>query len=196
MVHTTGTTPILYTLPVISIPNPSGRPRFISESFEIALELEKLYTEPSLFPPGSHGLQLMFKDFNFHRVNGCFGLLFVPLIVGNLRPASVPYFLRTRQVQFGNLAELCPVGSEKREEEFKKLKDNLDTIDGMLRRNPGGGKWFMGDQISLADLGLGSEFIFVKQMGLKEDWERISQWNGGRWKALVDNLVPYMAADI
>ena len=184
-----------WTVPVLSFPHPSGKPTFISESFAIALELDKLYPSPCIFPPGTHALQTMFA----HSIATGFHKKLLPLLIPRLadhcfRPANRPYWLKTRTAMFGDLDAWCPEGSEKRELAWAEAKKTLDLVDMAMRHNPNtvDGEFVMGSQLTMADIGIVVQLIWLEKAGAPGDWERVCEWHDGRWKRLFDRFVPYM----
>jgi len=195
-----------YQVPVIVDPTPStsgSSPTIIRDSTTIAQYLERTYPDPArlIFPGGSHALQALFVG-HLDRIMYFSSLphIVVPLIPQYIDEASWPYFHRTREAFFGKpLTELRPKG-DALVEAWGKVKADFDVIDAALANNDvarggRGGDFFMGNQISYADIVLVGLFRYLRDIPTPEDgnsWNTIRAWHDGRWERLWKGLEDFM----
>lgn len=177
-----------------SASDPNGKPTYVADSFKIALYLDNKYPSPSyprLFPPGTKALHSLFTE-KFSSLIIPLAPTMLPLVgrPGFLDDRGEEYYRRTRQARFGKpFEQLAEEGRQKwgdvREkwEEFGKLLD--------LNKGPGEqGPFVMGNQISYADLVLVAAFCWIKRAegGDMKLWQDMSQWQGGRWGNLWNEV--------
>ncbi|EJF61350.1 hypothetical protein DICSQDRAFT_23203, partial [Dichomitus squalens LYAD-421 SS1] len=115
--------------------------------------------------------------------------IIVPPLYRILRPASQPYFRRTREERLGKFEELAPPGSTKRTEKWEETRQGLHRIATWLGAAPDSSGeeklFFMGSKVGItfADIRLASFFIWFKTcLGEdSEEWKNMIAWDGGRW---------------
>ncbi|KAF7761035.1 hypothetical protein Agabi119p4_10444 [Agaricus bisporus var. burnettii] len=182
----------VYTCPSI-VDHSNNTP--VTESFEIALYLDKTYPDtPKVIPPGTEALQASFHE----RLNGVMGPLFpflLPLIPTVLHPGSSEHFSQSREKAFGKpLADMEPKGEE-RVKAWKQVQAAFDTLHGWLNKSPG--PYFMGESATFADFVLGG-LLFTLELAFGEnsqEWKDIMTWNNGEWAAYKKSLEQYAATD-
>ncbi len=102
-----------------------------------------------------------------------------------LNPRSEAYFRPRREAFFGcKMEELSPAGSQKRADDWKKVRDGLDQVAGVLEKS--GGVYLLGDVFSRADIVLIAFLLCIEVHSDKEEWEAIANANGGRWGRLME----------
>jgi glutathione S-transferase len=170
--------------------DPNGEPKYIADSFKIALYLDESYPNPNypaLFPSGTRAIQRVFAE----RVS----LLILPMaptmlpLVGQpgfLDDRGEEYYRRTRQARFGkSLEQLAEDGRQT----WGRVQESWESFGSILEPSATG-PFVMDDQISYADLVLVAVFCWVKRADGQDGklWQEIKQWQGGRWEALWDGV--------
>ncbi|KDQ55552.1 hypothetical protein JAAARDRAFT_158904 [Jaapia argillacea MUCL 33604] len=183
----------LYTLPIIHDPNTNA---VISDSLPIAEYLDETYPDtPTLVPKGTRAL---IAGFNFGFMSAVvldwLYPFMIPALVGVMNPASADYFRSTREMVFGRrLCEISPVGSELREEQWRKVREGFRLMNSWFEPNGVvGGEYVMGDK-TFADLVLVGWLILVKivQGEDSREWKDVKSWDGGRWGRLIEAYKKY-----
>lgn len=179
-----------YTLPVIY---DSTTNKFISDSFLISEYLEETYPDtPRLFPNpvissqtlSTKAATVLFEKY-LKNVGAPLLLILLPACNAALNPRSEAYFRRTREARFGcKMEEISPAGSQKRADDWTKVRAGLDLIAGILEQN--GGDYFFGDVFSRADLVAIAALLWIQTHASNEEWEAIANANGGRWGRLME----------
>lgn len=144
------------------------------DSANIAPELEKLKSEPSLH------LDSPLLDKTYDLVRQIFTPLRAVLIPRVprvlLNPVSAEYFERTRKKAFGmSLAEVEQ--SQGAKDAWANAEDGLKELGDLLRQS-GDGPFVMGQTPSYADLVIVSMFRFVERLG-GDDFEKLMSFDRG-----------------
>ncbi|KAJ3560830.1 hypothetical protein NP233_g10577 [Leucocoprinus birnbaumii] len=180
-----------YTCPAI-VDDSTGTA--IPDSFEIALYLDKQYPNtPRAIPEGMEGLQKAFEEQFMDLLQPTIWVLIVSKVPAFLNPSSAKYFYDTRSAFLGKPLEQLAVDPEERKQLWAKIKGSFDKLDGYYAKTDSAGPFFMGQTVSFADFTVAGMLRAVKIcLGSdSEEWKAIEEWNGGRWKALIDSLEPY-----
>ena len=194
-----------HTLPLIQ---DSGK--FIGDTFEIALHLDKAYPDgPSLFRPHTTGLIAV--------LNAHVDTLFTPYAAlcskMPFRDVEAAQDVFVRRHGLKSRDDLV-LSSEQREVMFVKFEAMLGelaksyhhtggTTDHILQ--PGGtakaqsqrpgrdevGPWLDGDSPVYADFIVGAWLKMMETCMPPEDWQRVASWQGGLWGRVVDALAKW-----
>lgn len=153
----------LYTLPVIHDPATGAT---VSDSFKIAIYLDKTYPSPSVtfVPAGTVALQAAFQDMLAEKI----AANLLPLIILNTRDAmsdkSREWWLRTREEKFGKpVEELLPAGE--RPLVWKKALDGFKQVGQWLDANEGRGPFVMGEILSWGDVVIATRLLMLRALG-------------------------------
>ncbi|KAH7337663.1 hypothetical protein B0J17DRAFT_599198 [Rhizoctonia solani] len=173
-----------YTLPVIADPStdPNGKPTYVSDSFKIALYLDEKYPAPeypSIFSPGTHGLQNLLMTEYFPTLVSAVVPLCAPNLLRILDSRSIDYIKRTRGASFIP----NPLSEEAKLQSLKKAQQAFENLMHSLDLNDGSGPFVLGTQVSFIDFSMGGLLHFVQKSG-KEDsavFEAILSWSEGKW---------------
>ncbi|KAF9033452.1 hypothetical protein BDZ89DRAFT_1230938 [Hymenopellis radicata] len=173
-------TPI-YTLPVIV--DPTGHtPQIFSNPNTIAEYLETTYPARPVFPEGSRAMQTMFV----HYIQEVFVRPLLPILVP-LSHQNIPSH-SGRPLRDGVDVNL--------EGAWREVKEQFDFLARVLDKNAGDGAGdgvvVMGAEVSYADFAVCAVLVWMERMVPREGWERVSEWNGGRWARLKGRCEPYM----
>jgi len=173
-----------YTCPAICDPT-GGSPKFISDSLKIADYLDEKYPETApLFPNGTRGLQMVYVD-NVKEMMAPLVDFTISESYKQLNPASQPYFRTTREARFGKkMEEICPAGPE-REAVYAAAQTKFSKLASIMADHGAKGPFILGNQVSFADIYIGSMLIWFKIVSEKEVWARLSKWDDGRWDKLL-----------
>ncbi|THV04197.1 hypothetical protein K435DRAFT_962024 [Dendrothele bispora CBS 962.96] len=181
----------LYTIPAIVDPNTGVA---LAESFQIAQYLDKTYPDgPTLVPAGTKALQNAFISAFSSNISPILQFSLLGIYEDILSPRSQPYFHETRPgFVLGGLTieEAYPKG-ENAKEEWKKLEAGFGNIAKWMNEEE---KFVMGDVISFADFAVAGSLQAARKIWDKDDnqkWKDISNWDGGRWLKLLENLEKY-----
>ncbi|CAE6473020.1 unnamed protein product [Rhizoctonia solani] len=180
-----------YTLPVIADPStdPNGKPTYVSDSFKIALYLDEKYPAPkypSIFSPGTHGLQNLLLTEYFPVLVSAIIPLCAPNLLRILDSRSIDYIRRTRGANF--IPD--PLSEEAKLQLLKRAQQTFEILMRSLDLNDGSGPFVLGTQISFIDFSIGGLFHFV-QKSEKEDtalFEEILSWSEGKWGTYWDKI--------
>ena len=172
-----------YTLPIIKDPSTG---EIVGDSFEIALYLDKTYTNaPSLFPPSTIGLQAAFNV----QVDAIFNQFFVLFIHGipfnpdTAEASKAAFVKRAGKEDWEGLT----VRGKERAQTLETFKAALGELAKFYRHSDG--PFLEGNNASYADLIVGGWLAFLK-VTLKE-WEDLQMWHDGLWKKLYLALEKY-----
>lgn len=182
----------LYTCPVISDPGPGGHntPAVISDSWNIALYLDKAYPSgPLLFPSDTAVLQEVYIQKIEELVQTPVLLLLLSFLPAYLNPPSVEFFVKARELSLGlKLEEWCPEGAA-RENAVRGLEMGLSKLAGLLDRHGDVERMFVaGAEPVYADLFLASLLEFMRSIAEEEIWSLVKVWNGGRWDRFLSTV--------
>ena len=181
-----------YTLPVIHDPNTGAT---ISESFAIAQYLDKTYPQtPVLIPKGTAAFHAAFIRWYGFNVSNHVHDIAVAAVCKILPERSAEFFRTTREANHGKKLEDVLGDTE-----WQAAETGFTQLNKFLSANGAGAdELVMGDQVSFADIQIASTLMWVKRsLGENsEEWKRVSGWNGGKWKRIVDRLSPYEVIDL
>ncbi|KZS96514.1 hypothetical protein SISNIDRAFT_407213 [Sistotremastrum niveocremeum HHB9708] len=178
-----------YTCPVISDPTSGTAPAVVSDSWDIALYLDKAYpSAPLLFPKGTVILQEVYIQKLNQLVLSPVMRLLISFMPTHLNPHSAEYFTRTREEWVGKkIDDFCPAGPE-REKALDQMKEGLGKLAGLLDKYDGGAErmFVSGEEPVFADFVLASTFEWAKIVGEEEVWSKVKSWHGGRWERFLN----------
>ncbi|KAJ1307257.1 hypothetical protein OPQ81_001370 [Rhizoctonia solani] len=166
---------IAYTLPMIAdpSPDPSGRPTYIVESFDIAVYLDKTYPAPKYPVVNEVALAIL----------PC--LFPLTARAGFLDERGREYYLKTREELLKRIPAETNVGSKFWCDAHEKWK----WFGEILNLNEAG-PFVTGKQISFTDFAIGGVLSFLRRVEAAfegEDmprWKAITEWQGGQWVRL------------
>jgi glutathione S-transferase len=183
-----------YSVIVIADPSsePGGKPTYVSDSWEIAVYLERTYPPPkypALFPHNSAALQRAMTTALSRTVHSALCDLAISLIGVNhvLDDRGHEYFIRTREAMFKK-----PLAEVLQEEDSKwstDIKTAWLTIGQMLDINgpmQEVGPFVMGKQVSYSDFIIAGLLIWLRRgEGIEgRRWKEVFDWDNGRWGAI------------
>lgn len=176
-----------YTLPVIYDDKTA---RFISDSAVIAEYLEDTYPDtPSLFPFGARAPVFLLQAYLTSSAMKPFFLITIQDAVHVLNPTSAEFYRRTREEFFmKKLDDLVP--EAERKERFAAGKDGMSKLAELLSKNGEDSLYFYGSTASYADLIVISYLMYARAI-LGDRWKPMEEWDGGRWKRLLDATKEY-----
>ena len=160
--------------------------KIVTDSAVIAQYLDEKYPEtPKLFPPGTAAAIFTFERYWDDVVFSELKLLMPYRIWSILNPESQPSVRIAREKNFGcKLEEICP--AEKRAEQLEKLRVALSKVAAIWDKNGAGKPFYFGDTFTFADCIAGGYLLWAKRVLLKEEWDVIATFDGGRWARLVE----------
>ncbi|KAF7322483.1 hypothetical protein HMN09_00026700 [Mycena chlorophos] len=187
----------LYTLPMIHDLNTGA---VITDSFEIAVYLDKTYPAPEyppLMPPNSGGFGLIaaFDAAMGPLLAEVFPFAF-PGTHALFNPPSADYFRREREPKLGMTLEeyLPPPGSEYEKTQWAKVKASFGTIDGWIAAGGPENAFFGGHGPNYADFYVAAVLVWLSVVVSQDKWADMKTWHGGRWAKLLDSLKEYERA--
>ncbi|KAJ5624296.1 hypothetical protein N7510_000605 [Penicillium lagena] len=184
-----------YTLPAI-IHKPSVESNSngtMMDSRPIAVQLDKAFPSPPLFPSGdaSYALSIAVEK----AISGLSPMrpLIIPRVAGHLDPRGKEYFIRTRSEAFGKpLAEVRPTDQESIQALWKILEKESKFFVTLLKGREGKrGPFLEGEKPGYADMVLVCWIAFFHRFDL-DAWEIIMSQGDGELKALWDACLPWM----
>ncbi|EJD40728.1 hypothetical protein AURDEDRAFT_69764 [Auricularia subglabra TFB-10046 SS5] len=181
----------LYTVPAVAI---DGLATVDSE--RIAEYLDRTFPEaPALFPKGTRALQAAFIDLFTTSALRPAAQLFIPGIAEQLDPAGAQYFRATRSAWFGGvpLEEWAPLGSEKRDNAWKRAEEGWSRLAAIYQKSDGA--WLTGAQPVYADLVVLATLITMSKAIPEDEWRALLGWHGGIWGRLWQAGERYMHAE-
>ena len=175
--------------------------RVVAESARIARYLDATYPDagPRLLSREADALYAAFEAAFRTQVFPHRQALAVPLACLQLSPRSAEYFRCTREEMAGaRLEDLAPPGSEKRKGHWAGLEKAFTVVAQWLDAGEDGRPFFMGEQISYADITVASFLIWFRILfgEESEEWKTMMRWNGGRWAKFMEAFKPYEAVDV
>jgi len=177
---------------------------------------------PSPFPASGHpytpapALYFLLKQFEAVHIFPHIGPLIFDEMVARLPPADVE---RARQRTIANTGKDFkmqsgspgPEGSPEKEAVWKKLEDGFGVLAELLENgekmragmgiegtltaeggSPSTTSFFMGGQITYADLFICGMLVKLRTSSPEIAWGRIKGWHGGRWERLWNSLEEYI----
>ncbi|KJA24401.1 hypothetical protein HYPSUDRAFT_136415 [Hypholoma sublateritium FD-334 SS-4] len=170
-----------YSVPLIYDPSTE---RYINDSFEIAIYLDKTYPGPKIFPHNTSALQSLVVDACVGHLKSIFALG-APGLIARLTPASKAFYESVIAVGYA-AGEPTP-----RVVQWAEFEEGLGKIDELYKRT--NGAFLMGDTISWGDFAVCSYLVWVRKVWGEEsqEWRDISLMNAGRWADLANELRKY-----
>ncbi|EED77185.1 predicted protein [Postia placenta Mad-698-R] len=185
-----------YTVPAI-VDELEGSPAVVmSDSGLIADYLERTYPEPSIYH-GAKALQMEHVGAVSQHVLSRMGFMVFPNTPRLLEGREREYYLNTRKGIFGvELDDMFP--EERQEEMWANLKEGFAALGAYIDGIEHSEQWFFSktSEPGYADFVLGATMIWFKLSGPEKGWERISEWDGGKWARFFRNLEPYTASSV
>lgn len=180
-----GTKTPFYTFPVIQDPNTGA---IVSDSFKIAVYLDKTYTSgPVLVPAGAGGLLAAFQDTLGEKIESTLMPLLILEVRKQIPVKSSDWWLRTREERFGiKLEDVVPV--EQRPVVWEKVKAAFGQVGQWMDATGGGGQYVMGDKLSWADVQIETwlSVAWIIWGDEKGKWKELMSIDGGRWKKFFE----------
>ncbi len=174
-----------YTLPIIKDPSTGD---IIGDSFEIALYLDRTYTNaPLLFPPSTIGLQAAFNvqvDAIFTRfvILCAHGL---PFNSETAEQSKAAFLWRAGKTDWEDMT----VRGDERVKTLEAFKEALGELAKFYRCEDG--PFLEGKNASYADLIVGGWLAFMKVTLKLKEWGGLRTWHDGRWGKLHLALEKY-----
>lgn len=186
-----------YSIPaILDIDDTTGEVKAaMADSFPIVKYLDDAYPDtPRLIPEGTLEDQKTFAT-GFMRSIFPIMIIVIKLTPARLNDVSKEHFARARGRDFEPLFKVdrledWPWSPEDQAKLWADAKIALDKLDAKLSETDEKGPWYLGDQVSFADLVIGGCFIWM-QLVLGEDskeWSNVKSWNGGRWERYLQNI--------
>lgn len=203
-----------YTVPAI-VDELEGSPAVVmSDSGLVADYLERTYPEPSIYH-GTKALQMEHVGAVSQHVLSRMGFMVFPNTPRLLEGREREYYLNTRKGIFGQLLQECAVTwpsltcspgvelkdmfpEERQGEMWVNLKEGFAALGAYIDGIEHSEQWFFSktSEPGYADFVLGATMIWFKLSGPEKGWERISEWDGGKWVHFLRNLEPYTASSM
>ncbi|TFY59065.1 hypothetical protein EVJ58_g6010 [Rhodofomes roseus] len=188
----TRTTEPLYTLPAI-VDAMTDSPVIISDSTAIADYLEDTYPEPSIYPHGRE-TQLSYVAKIGQLVAIPMAFIVVPNTMKILpQGRDVEYYVGSRKGIFG--IDLDDMYNSKNEaERWQQLEGGLEELSTIVETIEHGDRWLFGtaEGPGYADFVLAAAFVWFRNAGPEDGWERLRTMNGGRWERFFKSALEYM----
>ena len=172
----------VYTLPVLRDPNTGA---LVTDSFDIAVYLDKTYPEKPVFPKDTNGLICAVESAYFNQISLAYKFLVVRG-VEVLGDRSAEFYATTREKYFNQkFADFSPEGPERDqhwaalEKVFTAAKTWYDKTDG---------RWLMGDTFSYADIVIACCLVWFKMVLHDDEWEKVAAWHDGQWGRLLADV--------
>ncbi|KAJ3533356.1 hypothetical protein NMY22_g7366 [Coprinellus aureogranulatus] len=189
-----------YSLPaILDVNDTTGEvKKAMADSFPIAQYLDEAYPDtPRLIPEGTLEDQKAFAT-GFLRTIFPLLVIIVKLTHPKLNEYGREHFSIARardlyQVFKVDRLEDWPWSSEDQAKWWADAKKALDALDEKLAKTDDKGPWYLGDQISFADLVIASCFIWVQVILGEESakWKEVKTWNGGRWNRYLEAVAEW-----
>ncbi|KAJ2912536.1 hypothetical protein MD484_g7891, partial [Candolleomyces efflorescens] len=185
-----------YTIPSIYDPSTNTR---ISDSLKIIEYLDKTYPDtPQIIPPGTSILNATLNwaigktVFTLYPVVGPFLISAMPKETSSIFRGRFEGRVGATLEEFQNDKALPEKFWAESQEALKAASAWFKGSDGQELLHP----WIMGENITFADLIVGSGLAWVVSSSggeQSEVWERVGGWDDGRWKVFWEKLKPYTA---
>ena len=154
-----------YTIPTVEFPDG----KWLMESKNIALEIEKQYPEPPVYldSPQLAKLEGIMPNM-MKQLSG----IYIPLVPQRiLNEASHPHWYSTREKRFG--MPLDQLAKEKGgQSAWDNAKPYFDEVTAMLKENDG--PYFKGHEVSYVDFVWGGFLVFFQRIG-SDVYEKLIQ---------------------
>ncbi|KAH7915563.1 glutathione S-transferase, partial [Hygrophoropsis aurantiaca] len=179
-----------YTLPAL-IDHTFSPPSILSDSTPIIEYLERTYPDPdpsrALCPPNSRSLEALFE----YYINSSITAHIIPLMVMHMYDKKTPrdrvHFRERMEAAFGKRLEDIELQGREREEAWKRIEVVFDLLSFFMQQN-GGGDFFTGEKLSLADCTLGGLMIALRYDSPDEAWGKVMSWSNRRWARYMSAL--------
>ncbi|KAL0475599.1 hypothetical protein QR685DRAFT_513177 [Neurospora intermedia] len=182
-----------YTIPAIRFPDGT----YMMDSKSIAVALEERYPAPQypslhLDTPALAKLESLMPG-----MMGKLAGVFVPGAVKNiLGPKSQPYFISTREAEFGmSIDELQK--TQGGVQAYEKIREELQEATALLKQNAARGPFFEGDKVSYADFVWAGFLLFMKYADA-EGFDKLLEATGDKEanERLLEGVKPWARDDI
>ena len=110
-----------------------------------------------------------------------------------MTPGSQEFYRRTREANEGKKLE-----DIRTEQHWVETEAAFRKMAAWYSMNEEGKQdWVMEEGICWADIQIASSLMWAKTaLGAdSKEWARFCSWDGGKWKRIVDNFVPYTYID-
>jgi glutathione S-transferase len=195
-----------YTVPTIFDPNTN---KFVTDSLEIAKYLDLHYAERPVFPQGSE------EDISKFVLSfiPAFGMVRSPNPLTASQPIDCVSQDLLKIAGYRSYHDMEPRGQAA----LERVILGADQGPPLAERIPDENTWkgleqaftrlaevellnkhgrsTGSDSMTFADLGVASFLQWLRLGVTNEEFERVLQWNGGRWKTFIDEVQPYLAVD-
>jgi len=176
-----------FTCPSIQyFPADGSAPILVTDSWKIAAFLEERHPSPTVFPKLPKASLQEQTDYSNQLWDEFLPPLFPALIRGSclaLNEASQPYFRETREKILGmKLEEMSPT----KEAVNDALATSKGHLDKFMKNFPGDGPFLYGEEVTYLDMILTSIFSWMKCISEDELWAGAKEWDGGRWKRVLE----------
>ncbi|KAL2784490.1 hypothetical protein BJX66DRAFT_84746 [Aspergillus keveii] len=168
----------------------------LADSLPIALHLDKIFPDLSLFPSGdaSYALFLAVERIMATFESG-YRPFIVPRVAENLDERGKVYFEKTRSAALGKpLAQVRPrpEDTERRDELWTIIKREALVLIGMLKgRESKKGVFFEGETLGFADILVACHLAFIERFD-KDLFAKVVGLEGGELRALYEECVPLL----
>ncbi|CAE6417093.1 unnamed protein product [Rhizoctonia solani] len=157
--------------------DPDGRPKYVGDSFKIAVYLDEKYSAPeypTIFRPGTRSLEHLFIHQYLPIIARTGSAVVMPKLGHILDNESIEYIKRTRSVSFD------PLPAEEADEKWKAFREKFFEMGKSLDYKDEDGPFITGSKPSIVDLAIGGWFHLLQRIAPSE-LEKILDWNDGRW---------------
>ncbi|KAH7337352.1 glutathione S-transferase-like protein [Pyrenochaeta sp. MPI-SDFR-AT-0127] len=173
-----------YTLPMVY---DAATDTYVGDSFDIAVYLDEQYPSSGrcLLPPGSIGVHRAFNaqvDALFTRHVGL-GSQNFPFNPETAEQSKADFVARWNIPSWDAII----IKGDARLPLLEAFKADLEDFAKLYKFDSG--PFLEGDKMSYADIVVGAWLSMIK-MTLPE-WDQLCEWQGGRWKRLIDALSPW-----
>jgi glutathione S-transferase len=174
-----------YTVPIIVDPNTKTT---ISDSWNIALYLEKTYPSVRLFPEGTFGIQSAFQFAFASAVLSKFPGVMFSFIHANISAPAAAHVRWIREAQMGKTIEEL---SENADAQWESYKNGYGIVADWYEKNGTG--FISGNSITYGDIIVAGWLQWIKRLAGEQskEWKNIESWHGGRWIQLLNEFSKY-----
>ncbi|KAJ7136014.1 hypothetical protein C8R44DRAFT_729533 [Mycena epipterygia] len=175
----------LHTLPIIQDP---ATDQFVGDSFDIAIYLDKTYTDgPSLLPPSTTVLQAGFNEHVNATISRFFSLFVhgMPFSPETAEASKATFCARAGKERWEDLA----VEGEERARTLEAFKAALGDLAKWYSRTDG--PFMEGENPLYADFIIGGWLAFISITLPVKEWEDVQTWQDGLWGKLHRALQKY-----
>ncbi|OBZ65471.1 hypothetical protein A0H81_14597 [Grifola frondosa] len=111
----------------------------------------------------------------------------MPNTVNILEGRELEYYVVGKKEMFGiGVEDMFP--ADKQDAMWTNLKEGLNRLSKLIESVKHGNGFLFGTTPTYADFVLCSQFIWFEKAGPKGGWEKIKEWNNGKWAGLYESL--------